>query len=68
MQLAQKKEDYIEHLVLVKGCSAVAKYKRFISNKNFLGQKVPQKYIANHLGLDATNYSKIKKQKYGIAK
>ena len=68
LQLAQKLEAYIEHLVVVKSFSAVAKYNAFVLNTNFMSQKVPQKYIANHLGLDATNYSKIKRQRYAILK
>ncbi|TVZ59687.1 CRP-like cAMP-binding protein [Flavobacteriaceae bacterium MAR_2010_105] len=63
-RLTKTIETYIEHLIIVKSFSSVAKYNSIIQNQKLYKQKVPQKYMANHFGLDASNYSKIKMARY----
>lgn len=64
ISLGRRMEALLQHLVVVQCCNSQEKYDKALKEAPKLLQLVPQKYIANHLGIHATNFSKYKKPKH----
>lgn len=63
ISLGRRMEALLNHLVVVQCYSSQEKCSKLLEETPELLQLVPQKYIANHLGIHATNFSKHKKPK-----
>lgn len=49
----------LERMVELQSFSSEEKFKRFMQRSPHMLQLVPHKYLANYLGIDATNFSKL---------
>lgn len=49
----------MERLVELQILSSEEKFKKLLTRSPHILQRVPQKYLANYLGIDATNFSKL---------
>ena len=49
----------LERLVELQCFSAEEKFRKLLRRSPHLLQLVPHKYLANYLGMDATNFSKL---------
>ncbi len=49
----------MERLVEVQSCTSEEKFRALVTRSPHILQLVPHKYLANYLGIDATNFSKL---------
>ena len=49
----------LKRLVELQSCSSEEKFRRLLKRSPHILQLVPHKYLANYLGIDATNFSKL---------
>jgi CRP-like cAMP-binding protein len=57
--IARSLSGVLERLVEVQCFSAEDRFKRLLQRSPHILQLVPHKYLANYLGMDATNFSKL---------
>src|SRR5690606_10409556 len=59
MGVTQTLSGILERLVEVQCFSSEDKFRNLLSRSPHILQLVPHKYLANYLGMDATNFSKL---------
>lgn len=57
--LSQVLSGLLERLVELQCLSSEEKFSRFLARSPHILQLVPHKYLANYIGIDATNFSKL---------
>jgi CRP-like cAMP-binding protein len=57
--VTQALSGVMERLVEIQSFSSEEKFKRLLERSPHILQLVPHKYLANYLGIDATNFSKL---------
>ncbi|MFS0489796.1 Crp/Fnr family transcriptional regulator [Leadbetterella byssophila] len=57
--LAQNIKGLLEKMVEVQSLKSEEKFIRFMQRSPHMLHKVPQRYLANYLGIDPTNFSKL---------
>ncbi|WP_256010411.1 Crp/Fnr family transcriptional regulator [Desertivirga xinjiangensis] len=57
--MSQVLSGLLERLVELQSFSSEEKFSRFLARSPHILQLVPHKYLANYIGIDATNFSKL---------
>lgn len=59
MSITQSLSGVLQRLVELQCFSSEEKFRKFLQRSPHMLQLVPHKYLANYLGIDATNFSKL---------